>query len=99
MKRIPPALRHIQPGDAPFLFQVYASTRLGQLALLGWSADEQAAFLTQQFNAQHQHYHFPRWPGGHKGRDVGRETAIDGNQGSGAACRLAALNRRSDLNP
>jgi ribosomal protein S18 acetylase RimI-like enzyme len=52
-----PALRHVQPGDEPILFQIYAGTRLSELALLGWSADEQAAFLRQQFDAQHQHYH------------------------------------------
>jgi len=99
MTRITPALRHVQPDDEPFLFHAYASTRLEELAMLGWGADEQAAFLTQQFNTQQQHYHFPRRPGGHKGWDVGRKTATDGNQGSRAACRLAALNRRSDLNP
>jgi hypothetical protein len=53
MKRTAPALRQVQPDDAPFLFQIYASTRLEELARLGWSADEQAAFLTKQFNAQH----------------------------------------------
>ena len=57
MTRITPALRHVQPDDEPFLFQAYASTRLEELAMLGWSADEQAAFLTQHFNAQQQHYH------------------------------------------
>ena len=57
MNQTTPALRHVQSGDEPFLFQVYASTRLEELARLGWSADEQAAFLIKQFNAQHQHYH------------------------------------------
>ena len=85
MTRITPALRHVQPGDEPFLFHAYASTRLEELAMLGWGADEQAAFLTQQFNAQQQHYHFPRRPGGHKRRDARRPlTEIK------AAGRLAA---------
>jgi ribosomal protein S18 acetylase RimI-like enzyme len=51
-----PALRQVQPNDEPFLFQVYASTRLEQLAPLGRSLEQQHAFLTQQFNAQHQYY-------------------------------------------
>lgn len=49
-------LRPISTDDEPFLFRVYASTRLDELAPLGWSAERQAAFLTQQFNAQHHHY-------------------------------------------
>jgi ribosomal protein S18 acetylase RimI-like enzyme len=49
-------LRPIRPDDKPFLFGVYASTRLEELAPLGWSAEQQAAFLTQQFTAQHQYY-------------------------------------------
>src|SRR5207249_4690178 len=43
--------------DEPFLRRVYASTRLEELAPLGWSADQQVAFLNQQFDAQHHHYH------------------------------------------
>ena len=49
-------LRPIRPEDEPFLYDVYASTRLEELAPLGWSAEQQAAFLAQQFNAQHQYY-------------------------------------------
>lgn len=49
-------LRPIRLEDQPFLYEIYASTRLEELASLGWSADQQAAFLTQQFNAQHQYY-------------------------------------------
>ena len=50
-------LRACHAGDEPFLFQVYASTRQEELAPLGWSIAQQHAFLTQQFQAQHQHYH------------------------------------------
>lgn len=50
------ALRPIGPEDQPFLYQIYASTRMEELASLGWSAAQQAAFLTQQFSAQHQYY-------------------------------------------
>ena len=49
-------LRPIGPEDQPFLYEVYASTRREELAPLGWSAEQQAAFLMQQFNAQHQYY-------------------------------------------
>ena len=56
MSTIAVTLRPIRPDDMPFLFDVYASTRLEELAPLGWSAEQQAAFLTQQFNAQHHHY-------------------------------------------
>lgn len=52
-----PALRPVRAGDEPRLLQIYASTRLEELASLGWSADVQAAFLRQQFDAQHRHYH------------------------------------------
>ncbi|MBK9711275.1 MAG: GNAT family N-acetyltransferase [Kouleothrix sp.] len=44
------------PEDEPFLRRVYASTRLEELAPLGWSAEQQQAFLDQQFDAQHRHY-------------------------------------------
>jgi ribosomal protein S18 acetylase RimI-like enzyme len=49
-------LRPIGPDDMRFLYEVYASTRLDELAPLGWTVEQQAAFLTQQFNAQHQSY-------------------------------------------
>lgn len=50
------ALRPIDAGDMPFLRQVYASTRLEELAPLGWSPEQLDAFLEQQFLAQHSHY-------------------------------------------
>ena len=55
------ASRPIRADDEPFLRQVYASTRLEELAPLGWSVEQQAAFLGQQFDAQHRPYqaHYP----------------------------------------
>jgi len=50
------ALRPIRPDDEPFLRRVYASTRVDELAPLGWSAEQRDAFLDQQFDAQHRHY-------------------------------------------
>jgi GNAT superfamily N-acetyltransferase len=48
--------RPIEPGDAPFLCRVYASTREEELRPVPWSAAEKDAFLRQQFQAQHAYY-------------------------------------------
>jgi GNAT superfamily N-acetyltransferase len=50
------SLRPIRAEDEGFLFEVYASTRLDELAPLGWSAAQQEAFLRMQFAAQHRSY-------------------------------------------
>ena len=50
-------LRAAQDNDRGFLFQVYASTRSEELANIGWSAEQQRAFLSMQFDAQHRYYH------------------------------------------
>ncbi len=55
----PDARRHLRPkGDAdlPFVAALYASTRLEELAITGWPAAQQQAFLSQQHQAQHRHY-------------------------------------------
>jgi ribosomal protein S18 acetylase RimI-like enzyme len=49
-------LRPIRAEDEPFLFEVYASTRLDELAMLGWSGAQREAFLRMQFRAQHGSY-------------------------------------------
>ena len=51
------SLRPIAPADIPFLQRVYASTREEELAPVPWNAEQKTAFLTMQFNAQHQDYH------------------------------------------
>ena len=53
--------RPITPEDLPFLADLYAGTRAEELAQTGWSEADRAAFLAQQFRAQHRHYqtHFP----------------------------------------
>jgi ribosomal protein S18 acetylase RimI-like enzyme len=48
--------RPIGPEDAAFLYKVYASTRADELALTDWDEAQKEAFLTMQFNAQHQDY-------------------------------------------
>lgn len=42
--------------DDSFLFEVYAGTRLDEMALWGWSAEEQSAFLKMQYQCQRQSY-------------------------------------------
>ncbi|UUL82457.1 GNAT family N-acetyltransferase [Sphingomonas qomolangmaensis] len=44
-------------ADAPFLRTLYESTRADELArVIGWSDVQKAAFVTQQFAAQRQHF-------------------------------------------
>lgn len=50
------SLRNISHDDLPFLRQVYGSTRSEELAQVPWSDEQRAAFLDQQFNAQHNWY-------------------------------------------
>lgn len=49
-------LRSITTDDLPVLYQVYASTRTEELAQTDWTDDQKAAFLQQQFAAQHAYY-------------------------------------------
>ncbi|MGH7266816.1 MAG: GNAT family N-acetyltransferase [Candidatus Rokuibacteriota bacterium] len=48
--------RAIRPDDASFLYEVYASTREDELRPVPWTPAEKAAFLRQQFHAQHTCY-------------------------------------------
>ena len=50
------ALRPIRNDDLDFLYQVYASTREDELALLPWTDSQKRTFLQMQFNAQHHYY-------------------------------------------
>lgn len=49
-------LRPSRPEDLEFLLQVYAGTRAAELTLTDWSAEQKAAFVRQQFEAQDYHY-------------------------------------------
>lgn len=50
-------LRPITEADLPALYDIYASTRAEEMALVpDWNEAHKAAFLTQQFLAQHQYY-------------------------------------------
>src|SRR5512143_2371061 len=69
--------RRISDADLPFLARLYASTRTEELAVTDWSGERRAAFLEQQFQAQHAHYrkYYPQadWlVTMHAGRDIGR---------------------------
>jgi RimJ/RimL family protein N-acetyltransferase len=46
----------ITRSDEPFLFELYSTTRVDEMALVPWSAEQKTAFLQSQFQAQHQHY-------------------------------------------
>lgn len=50
------ALRPVLDADEPFLLSVYASTREEELAPVPWSAEQKAAFVAMQFEAQSAHY-------------------------------------------
>ncbi len=49
-------LRPVVADDLEFLYRLYASTRLDELAAVGWDAAQTEAFLRGQFQAQHRHY-------------------------------------------
>jgi ribosomal protein S18 acetylase RimI-like enzyme len=56
------SLSPVSDQEDGFLFQVYASTRAGEMALVDWSPEQKTAFLQMQFSAQRQHYraYYPR---------------------------------------
>lgn len=49
-------LRPLLPEDEAFLLELYASTRQEELALTGWDARQQQAFLEMQFRARQTGY-------------------------------------------
>src|SRR3954452_22657476 len=46
-------LRPITDADRGFLLHLYASTRVDELAQTQWTDEQKAAFIVQQFQAQH----------------------------------------------
>jgi ribosomal protein S18 acetylase RimI-like enzyme len=48
-------LRHVSSDDAPFLLEVYKSTR-PEITALGWPPEQQDAFLRMQFDGQQRSY-------------------------------------------
>ena len=54
---VPPVtLRDTEPQDTGFLYEVYASTREEEMALVDWGDEDKEAFLRMQFDAQHRYY-------------------------------------------
>jgi len=49
-------LRRAAGTDEPFLHRLYADRRAPELGTLGWTADEEAAFIDHQFRAQQDGY-------------------------------------------
>jgi ribosomal protein S18 acetylase RimI-like enzyme len=58
---LPVDLRTVTSDDTEFLAAVYEGTRLGELAVTEWTAEQKAEFCRMQFVAQDTHYrqHYP----------------------------------------
>jgi ribosomal protein S18 acetylase RimI-like enzyme len=50
------SLRPYRSDDQEFLFKLYASTRMHEIAGFGWPAAQQEMFLRMQFDAQRRSY-------------------------------------------
>ncbi len=46
--------RRVTDDDTPFLYRVYASTRVDELAIVPWTHEEKIAFLDMQARAAHR---------------------------------------------
>ena len=57
-ERIPEGVRFrsITTNDLPFLRQLYASTRAQEMDMLDWTHAQKDAFISLQFEAQHDYY-------------------------------------------
>lgn len=49
-------LRALHPDDMAFIERLFAGSRAQEMSQTGWPAEQIAAFLSQQFNAQHTYY-------------------------------------------
>lgn len=49
-------LRHARHADLPWLCDLYASTRVEEMAGVPWPETAKQAFLADQFRLQHRHY-------------------------------------------
>ncbi|MEK8021356.1 MAG: GNAT family N-acetyltransferase [Candidatus Parabeggiatoa sp.] len=48
--------RPIETSDMPFLQHLYGTIREQELTVVDWTDEQKAAFIAQQFQAQHHHY-------------------------------------------
>lgn len=49
-------LKGMEQKDIPFLYEVYKSTRIDELAVVNWTKNEMENFFIMQFNLQHKQY-------------------------------------------
>lgn len=49
-------LRPVVAADEPLLFEIYASTRAEEMAMVPWPREQQEEFVRLQFAAQQEHY-------------------------------------------
>jgi ribosomal protein S18 acetylase RimI-like enzyme len=56
MSQHPITLRPVTDADSDFLLAVYATTRAHEMTLVPWTAEQKAAFVRMQFQAQSTHY-------------------------------------------
>ena len=52
----PVTIRLVSPNDREFLERLYASTRGEELAMLGWTKEQESAFFEMQFDLQSRAY-------------------------------------------
>ena len=78
-------LRPARDSDRALLYEVYASTRADELAVVPWDEPTKNAFLTHQFEAQDVHYkqHYP-------------DASFDLIEVDGAAAGRLYVDRRED---
>ncbi len=50
------SLAPVYPSDESILYRTYASTRIEEMALTGWTAEQQDTFLRMQYEAQRRSY-------------------------------------------
>jgi ribosomal protein S18 acetylase RimI-like enzyme len=50
-------LRPATDADLDFMHRLYATTREDELRQVSWTDEQKAAFVSQQFHAQHQYWH------------------------------------------
>lgn len=51
-----PVLRPVTSADTDFLYELYAGSRAGEMAMVDWSDAQIREFLKMQFRAQSKHY-------------------------------------------
>jgi ribosomal protein S18 acetylase RimI-like enzyme len=78
------SLRPFRPDDQDFLFTLYSSTRLHEIAGLGWPEAQQEMFLRMQFTAQQRWYESVYGQSEHQiveldGRSIGHQMVLREN--------------------